>query len=62
VTLLAVVPFTVPLVAATVLWRFVVDAQAWYSALAFSLMAASVDFLLGLISSQVRGQAGRIVR
>ena len=35
VTLLAVVPFAVPLVAATVLWRFVVtDAQAWYSALA----------------------------
>ena len=52
VTLLAVVPFAVPLVVATVLWRFVVaDARAWYSALAFSLMAASVDFLFGLISS-----------
>jgi hypothetical protein len=46
------VPFAVPLVVATVLWRFVVaDARAWYSALAFSLMAASVDLLFGLISS-----------
>jgi apolipoprotein N-acyltransferase len=52
VTLLAVVPFAVPLVVATVLWRFVVaDARAWYSALAFSLVAASVDLLFGLISS-----------
>jgi len=52
VTLLAVVPFAVPLVVATVLWRFVVaDARAWYSALVFSLIAASVDLLFGLISS-----------
>jgi apolipoprotein N-acyltransferase len=51
-TLLAVVPFAVPLVVATVVWRFVVaDAGAWYSALAFSLTAASVDLLFGLISS-----------
>jgi apolipoprotein N-acyltransferase len=51
-TILFAVPFAVPLVVLTTLWRFVVvGARAWYSALAFSLMAASVDLLFGLISS-----------
>ena len=52
---LFVIPFSVPLVAITVLWRFVVgDARAWYSALSFAIIAASVDLLFGMISSHGR--------
>jgi apolipoprotein N-acyltransferase len=52
VALLIIVPFAVPLVAIAVLWRFVVrDARAWHSPMAFSLIAASVDLLFGMVSS-----------
>ena len=49
---LFIIPFAVPLVAITCLWRYIVaDARAWYSPLVFSLAAAGVDLLFGLISS-----------
>ena len=49
---LFIIPFAVPLVAATCIWRFIVaGARAWYSPLAFSLAAASVDLLFTSISS-----------
>jgi apolipoprotein N-acyltransferase len=52
VALLIIVPFAVPLVAIAAVWRSVVtDARAWYSPLAFSLIAASVDFLFAIVSS-----------
>lgn len=49
---LFIIPFAVPLVAITGIWRFIVaDGRAWYSPLAFSVTAASVDLLFTSISS-----------
>jgi apolipoprotein N-acyltransferase len=49
---LFIVPFAVPLVAITCMWRFIVgQARAWYSPLAFAFTAAGVDLLFTQISS-----------